>query len=283
MSDVNTVSLTEDPDAIEGEPAALDVARLQQTRTGSRIGAQVHYFREIGSTNSHARDLAEAGAAEGTVVIAESQSQGRGRLGRRWESPAFSNLYLSILLRPKLAPAHAAQITLMAAVALADAVEAYIPGQVAIKWPNDILVGNKKLAGILTEASCDSECLRYVILGVGINVNYSRQAMPPEIRRRATSLLEVTGKAIDRETFLRRLLQGIERCYGELENAGFAALAQRWQSYFAWRGRRVRVELLDQVTIGTAQGIDRDGALLLLDDSGVERRILAGDVIPLEN
>ena len=281
MSESKAVSSIQD--VVTAEPAALDIARVQQGITGGRFGKPLHYFREIGSTNSHARELAEAGAAEGTVVVAESQSQGRGRLGRRWESPPFTNLYLSILLRPKLAPAHAAQITLMAAVALADVIDTYVPGQATIKWPNDILIGGKKLAGILTEASCDTESVHYVILGVGVNLNFASDTMPEELRRRATSLLEVIGKPVERESFLQRLLQGMDRCYGELEGAGFDALAPRWRSYFAWRGRRVRVELLDQVTLGTAQGIDRDGALLLIDDRGVEQRVLAGDVIPLEN
>jgi BirA family transcriptional regulator, biotin operon repressor / biotin---[acetyl-CoA-carboxylase] ligase len=281
MSDSKAVSSIQE--VIIAEPAALDIARVQQGLAGGRFGKSIHYFNEIGSTNSHARELAEAGAAEGTVVVTESQSQGRGRLGRRWESPPLSNLYLSIILRPKLAPAHAAQITLMAAVALADVVDGYAPGQTAIKWPNDILIGKKKLAGILTEASCDTERVHHVILGVGVNLNYTSDAMPEEIRRRATSLLEVTGKPVERESFLQRLLQGMDRCYGELERVGFDALAPRWQNYFAWRGRRLRVELLDQVTLGIAKGIDRDGALVLVDDRGIEQRVLAGDVIPLEN
>ncbi len=107
--------------------------------------------------------------------------------------------------------------------------------------------------------------------------------MPEEIRRRATSVLEAAGRPVQRESFLQRLIQGIERCYGELEQAGFDALAARWESYFAWRGRRVRVELLDQVTTGTATGIDRDGALVIVDDGGIAQRILAGDVILVEN
>ena len=142
MFDFKAVSSVQD--VTVAEPAALDVALIQQGLAGGRFGKSFHYFNEIGSTNSHARELAEAGAAEGTVVVAESQSQGRGRLGRRWESPPLTNLYLSILLRPKLSPAHAAQITLMAAVALADVVDAYVPGQTAIKWPNDILIGKKE-------------------------------------------------------------------------------------------------------------------------------------------
>src|SRR5512139_1434469 len=128
-------------DNADSESAALNVDLVQQGLTTSRLGRPLHYCLEITSTNSRARELADGGAAEGTVVVAESQSQGRGRLGRRWESPPFTNLYLSILLRPRLSPAHAAQITLMAAVALAEVVDAYVPGQAAIKWPNDILIG----------------------------------------------------------------------------------------------------------------------------------------------
>src|SRR5512132_1010823 len=120
MSDDGAVLSVAVVDGQEAEPAALDAARVQQSLAGGRIGTPFHYFREIDSTNSHARGLADVGAAEGLVVVAESQTQGRGRLGRRWESPPFANLYLSILLRPKILPAHAAQITLMAAVALAD-------------------------------------------------------------------------------------------------------------------------------------------------------------------
>jgi BirA family biotin operon repressor/biotin-[acetyl-CoA-carboxylase] ligase len=263
--------------------AALDVARLQQGLGAGRFGKTIHYFHEIGSTNSYARERAELGAAEGEVVVAESQSHGRGRLGRRWESPPFANLYVSILLRPKLSPAHAAQITLMAAVALAEVVEEFVPERPAIKWPNDILIGGKKLAGILTEAACKAEGVEYAILGIGVNLNYASAAMPEEIRRRATSVLEVAGRPVQRERFLQRLIHSIERCYGELEQAGFDSLAARWESYFAWRGRRVRVELLDQVTSGTAKGIDREGALVILDDGGSAQRILAGDVILVEN
>lgn len=264
------------------ELGPLDVTLVQQSFSANGFGNPLHYFHEIGSTNSHLRELAEAGATEGTVVVAESQTQGRGRLGRRWESPPFSNLYLSILLRPQLSPAHAAQMTLMAAVALAETVEGFVALRPAIKWPNDILVGGKKLAGILTEASCDAERVHYVILGIGVNVNYPVAAMPDEIRQRATSLMEVAGRPVARESFLQRLIQAMDRCYGELEQAGFEALAPRWQSYFAWRGKRVRVELLDQVTTGIAQGIDLDGALLVVDEGGIEQRIIAGDVIPLE-
>jgi BirA family biotin operon repressor/biotin-[acetyl-CoA-carboxylase] ligase len=246
-----------------------------------RLGTRFHYFEEIDSTNSHVRRLAETGAPEGEVVIAERQFEGRGRLGRSWESPPYCNLYFSLLLRPALAPVHAPQITLMAAVALADTVAAFVVEPPVIKWPNDILLQGKKVAGILTESSCDAKHIEFVILGIGVNLNFPRARMPETIRDRATSLMEVGGKSFSRENFLRRLIQDLDRCYGILEDLGFDAIAPRWEAYFALRGRRVRVEMVDGVISGTATGIDGDGALLLEAEDGVIRRVLAGDVIPL--
>ena len=190
---------------------------------------------------------------------------------------------MSFVLHPKLAPAEVPQITLLAAVALADTVETFVPVAPSIKWPNDILVEGRKLAGILTEVSCTAERVDYVVLGIGINLNYRVEMMPQEIRHRATSVLQLTGAPVRRESVLKRLIHDLDRCYGELEDFGFAPLAVRWQARFGLRNRRVRVELLDQSVIGVARGIDRDGALLLQDESGALRRIIAGDVIPLEN
>jgi BirA family transcriptional regulator, biotin operon repressor / biotin---[acetyl-CoA-carboxylase] ligase len=261
----------------------LRLELLRDELTASRLGKKFHYFDDIASTNTHARSLAEGGAMEGEVVIAEAQSAGRGRLGRHWASPPFANLYLSIVLRPKLPPAEVPQITLMAAVALADTVEAFVPMPPVIKWPNDILIEGKKLAGILTELSCTAERVDYVILGIGINLNCTVEMMPEDIRQRATSVLQLTGAVVSRESVLKRLIQDLDRCYGELEDFGFAPLAARWQARFALRDRRVRVELLDHSVTGVARGIDRDGALLLEDDNGMLQRIVAGDVIPVEN
>ena len=261
---------------------ALDLDHVREDLEKVRLGTRFHYFPEIDSTNTHARQLAEKGAAEGEVVIAESQTRGRGRLGRRWQSPPFVNLYLSVILRPKLPPVHVPQITLMGAVALADAAATFISQAPTIKWPNDILVNGKKLAGILTEASCDTERVNYVILGIGVNLNYRVDRMPEEIRARATSVVELTRQEVKRESFLSRLIRDLDRCYGELEEAGFAAIARQWEARFGLRGQRVRVESLDQMVLGRAQGIDEDGALLVEDDQGKLQRVVAGDVIPLE-
>ena len=261
----------------------LRLALLRDELSASRLGKKFHYFDDIGSTNTAARSLAEGGAMEGEVVIADAQSAGRGRLGRRWASSPFANLYFSLVLRPKLAPAEVPQITLMAAVALADTVAAFVPDAPTIKWPNDILIGGKKVAGILTELSCTAERVHYVILGIGINLNYPAEMMPVDIRQRATSVLHLTGAPVSRESVLKRLIHDLDRCYGDLEDFGFTPLAARWQARFALRDRRVRVELLDQTVTGVARGIDRDGALLLEDDNGMLLRIVAGDVIPVEN
>jgi BirA family biotin operon repressor/biotin-[acetyl-CoA-carboxylase] ligase len=262
--------------------ARLDLAQVREHLDAKRLGIRFHYFTEISSTNSHARELAEKGAAEGEVVLAESQTHGRGRLGRRWESPPLANLYLSVILRPKLAPVHAPQITLMAAVALAETVGSFIPQKATIKWPNDILVNGKKLAGILTEAACVPERVEYVILGIGVNVNYPIDSMPQELRQGATSLLDLTRIEVNRESFLRRLIQDLDRCYGDLEQSGFEPLAPRWEAHFGLRGQRVRVELIDQVVVGRARGIAQDGALLVQGDDGTLQKVIAGDVIPLE-
>ena len=262
--------------------AALDITDVRARLSAKRLGTRFHYFTELDSTNTRARELAESGAAEGEIVIAESQTQGRGRLGRRWESPPLSNLYLSIVLRPGLPPKHAPQITLAAAVALVETVGSFLPRPPVIKWPNDILIDGKKLAGILTEAACDTECVQYVILGIGLNLNYRAETMPETLRQRATSMADMAGENLSRETVLVRLIHDLDRCYGELEESGFAALRPRWETHFGLRGRRVRVELGDQTIIGRAQGIDHEGALIVETDDEQRRSIVAGDVIPLE-
>jgi BirA family transcriptional regulator, biotin operon repressor / biotin---[acetyl-CoA-carboxylase] ligase len=258
----------------------LQVHQIQDGLATSRLGHKIHYFSALDSTNSCARQLAEQGAEEGEIVIAESQNHGRGRLGRPWASPPYLNLYFSVVLRPKLPPMDAPQITLMAAVALADAVASFIPVVPVIKWPNDILVRGRKLAGVLTESSGDSTRIEFVILGIGVNLNYPCSLMPEAIRQRATSIVELTQKNVSREAFVRRLIQDLDRCYGELEEGGFDPLATRWEARFGFRGK---VDMTDRVLIGRAKGIDRDGALLLEDEMGECQRVVAGDVIPLED
>jgi BirA family biotin operon repressor/biotin-[acetyl-CoA-carboxylase] ligase len=270
---------TQSPGAI-GEPLRLQ--EVQDGLTTRRLGKLLHYFSQINSTNSYARLLAEQGADEGEVVVAEAQTHGRGRLSRSWVSPPFLNLYCSVILRPKLPPVHAPQLTLMAAVALAETVASFIATEPAIKWPNDILVGGKKLAGILTESSCRADRIEFVILGIGVNLNYPVVLMPDTIRGAATSIISLTQNSVSRELFVRRLIQDLDRCYGELEEAGFGVIAPRWEARFGLRGKKVRVEMADGILIGTARGIDQDGALIVEDGRQERRRIVAGDVVPID-
>jgi BirA family biotin operon repressor/biotin-[acetyl-CoA-carboxylase] ligase len=256
----------------------LNLNLIRQRLATQRLGSAFHYFAEIGSTNTYARRLAEQGAREGELVIADSQTDGRGRLGRHWVSPADMNLYLSFVLRPKLPPARAPQITLMAAVALAETLQSFLPVPPSIKWPNDIIVNGKKLAGILSEVNCGTDSVEFVILGIGVNVNYPVDLMPQEIRQRATSVAIECQYEVNREDLLWRLIQDLDRCYGEVEENGFKVLAPRWEAYFGWRGQRVRIELLNQIVFGIAKGIDHDGSLVVEDDHGRVQRVIAGDV-----
>lgn len=260
----------------------LDPNYIRNSVNGGRFGCKVHYFPEIDSTNTQARRIAEKGAAEGEIVIAEQQTRGRGRLGRAWISPPNFNIYFSLVLRPKqLLAAEAPQITLMAAVALTETIASLVREPPLIKWPNDILMGRRKIAGILAESSIGPKGIDFVILGIGVNLNLPRLQMPEAIRDRATSLIEFARQPVDRHEFVRRLIQDLERCYGMLEQSGFGALASFWDARSALHEKRVRVEMIDDVIVGTARGIDRDGALLVEDDQGTMRRVVAGDVIPL--
>jgi len=262
----------------------FDAKALQSRLTGRRIGCRLHYEETVDSTNRIALELARVGAPEGTVVLADRQTAGRGRMQRSWQSPPGCNLYLSIILRPTIPQQEASQITLMTGLAAAEAVSEACPeGRVGIKWPNDIMVKGEKLAGILTESSCDRERILYVILGIGVNVNFPRELMPESIRGIATSLLILGGKAVDRSAFVLQLIQNLERCYGELEEGGFSFLAERWAGFFRLKGKRVRVQMLEQAILGKAMGIDIDGALILEDERGFVQRIIAGEVIPMES
>jgi BirA family biotin operon repressor/biotin-[acetyl-CoA-carboxylase] ligase len=260
----------------------LDPDEIQRSLKTERLGRKIHYFTEIDSTNVYAYKLARAGAEEGEIVIADGQTQGKGRMGRSWISPPYLNLYLSVILRPRLAANHAPQLTLMSALALAETIQSFIPYPPQIKWPNDILVGGEKLAGILSESSCEGDRIQFVVVGIGVNLNFPKELMPEAIRETATSILSVLKRPVERSNFAQRLIQNLEQCYGDLEGRGFAYIASRWERFFHLRGKRVKVKILDSSILGRVTGIDTDGALLVEDEEGVSQRIIAGDVIPLE-
>ncbi len=242
------------------------------------IGCDIRYFQEVDSTQRIAAALAQEGAAEGTVVIAESQSAGRGRLGRSWHSPAGVNLYATAILRPRIAVSDVPQLGLAAGVALAEALETVAPGLVGLKWPNDVWLAGRKGGGILAEALTDANSgLIAVLIGIGVNLNLPASEIPFELRDKATSVLATTGVRVDRVGFAEHLFRRLELRYRAAETGGFRAVRELYQRYFALNGRRVSVLEGDATTQGIVRGVDADGALILETTLG-RLRILSGDV-----
>jgi BirA family biotin operon repressor/biotin-[acetyl-CoA-carboxylase] ligase len=219
------------------------------------------------STNRVAMEMAENGARHGSVVVADAQTAGRGRMGRRWVSPAGKNLYVSLLLRPPVPTVDAPRLALVAGVALADAVEAVgVPA--ALKWPNDLYCGGRKAAGILAEMASDRHGVRHVVIGVGLNVNVEEDDFPEDLRGTATSLRICAGRAFHRVDVLARLLDAFGTRYAEFIGGGFASLRDGWDRRDFLRGRRVLLRWQGGEGWGTADGLDTVGALRFLPDGG---------------
>lgn len=260
-------------------PDILTPAELSAGLHVARIGTSLICVDATDSTNILAYRLAEEGAAEGTVVIADTQSRGKGRLGRQWESPAGVNLYCSIILRPPIMPVHAPQLTFLSAVAVAEAIEQSSGLTPAIKWPNDVLVNGFKVAGMLNEMSAETERVEFLVLGIGVNINMQRDQFPPDLRHPASSLAMEAGREVGRLAFARALLESLDTHYARYLAEGYAPLRQAWLGRSAVMGRRVRVSGQQGEVRGTVEGIDEIGALLLRTPGDTLERVLAGDVI----
>ncbi len=241
-----------------------------------RLRGPVHYFEEVASTNDLAKELAAQEAPEGTLVVAEAQSRGRGRLGRQWESPAGAGLYVSLILRPVLPPTEMPQITLTTAVAVARALKRVAGVAPGIKWPNDLLLGGRKLGGILTEMETESEQIRHLVVGLGLNVN--NQAFPEEIAAIATSLALATGRRHSRVRLLQAWLEEFEELYGRFLAREFAGILDEWRSFAVTLGREVTVRQGPLVIHGQALEVAPDGALLVETASGMVVRVTSGEI-----
>ena len=259
-------------------PDVLSPSEIKPILKTKWMGKTIHHFHSLDSTNSKAYQLALNGAKEGEVVIAESQGKGRGRLGRQWFSPAFLNLYLSVILRPRIAPYQASLITLMAAVATADAIQKFSGLAPLIKWPNDILLRDRKVAGLLNEIHSEMDRIHFVILGMGVNLNADKKMFPKEIRTVATSLRIEMGQTVSRKVFLQFLLQELERWYSILLKEGSSPVLKAWRERAQIKGRRVKVISFGETLAGVAIDVDSDGALILETEDGKRKRVLAGDV-----
>jgi BirA family biotin operon repressor/biotin-[acetyl-CoA-carboxylase] ligase len=259
-------------------PDLLSPAEVRPFLRTRWIGKTIHYFRTVDSTNAQAYQLALRGAGEGEIVVAESQEKGRGRLGRRWFSPPFRNLYLSVILRPKIPPHQASLITLMAAVATAEAIEKTSGLHPMMKWPNDLLMSGRKLAGLLNEIHSETDRVHFVILGIGVNLNTDERGFSKEIRDIATSLKRETGKAVSRKVFLQHLLQTLEKWYDVFNKQGGFPILQAWRNWAQIEGKQVKITSFGESLTGKAVDVDSDGALILETAKGQRKRIVAGDV-----
>ena len=269
-------------------PADIADALAASRDTRGGFGAPLFYFPLIGSTNDVAARLAAGGAPEGTTVAAEAQSSGRGRLGRTWFSPQGAGLYVSIVIRPDAggrgrqggaaaAPSLPAVLTLASGVALADAIRESTGLQVEIKWPNDIVCGRRKLAGILAEASAQGAELEYVILGFGVNIR--PVTYPPDVAQRATSIEAELGRPVDRGLLLARALAHVSACRETLRSGRIGGLLDRWRRLSPGAvGARVEWRMSGGTASGRTAGLDHDGALLVNRGGRIER-VVAGEVI----
>jgi BirA family biotin operon repressor/biotin-[acetyl-CoA-carboxylase] ligase len=256
-----------------------DILLQSDIKTGLKtnvIGREIHIYSEVSSTNTRAMQMAADNAQEGTVVIAEMQTGGKGRRGRKWISPK-GNLYVSVILRPDV-PLHKAPLsTLMGAVAVASAIRTICRLQAVIKWPNDILLSGKKVCGLLTEMSAEQDRIRHIVLGIGVDVNMDPEVLPADIRTTTTTLMTETGRKVSRTELLREVLRELDRWY-EVLLQDPAEVLKEWEKLNMTIGKRISMSGADEILAGTAEGIDGEGRLLVKLDDGTLRAVAAGDV-----
>ena len=264
-------TLSQKPDRL----SSWEISRNLQTR---RIAREIHVSGEVTSTNEVAYEMALEGAEEGVVVIAESQTQGRGRMKRSWFSPPGRNLYLSLILKPRILPQLVPMLTYVGAVSIAEALEKSFALKVEVKWPNDILAQGRKLAGLLNEVKAEADGVDFVVLGFGVNLNTAKESFPGELRPSATSVMQQLGHSVSRVDFTRGLLQSIEKWYDTFLVEGGDRIIEKWETLARIRGKMVEVRSFGKIHRGVAEGLDREGALIIHGEEGQRKRIVAGDL-----
>jgi len=264
--------LVDSPDALHADDL---LARLGKTKV---VGRDIQVFEQTTSTNDVVEKLARDGVKEGVVVFAESQTKGRGRLGRVWQSPTHKGLWFSVLLRPNLRPQETTQLTVISATALRRAVKTVTGVSADIKWPNDLLIGGKKAAGILTEMSAEVDRVRYIIIGIGVDVNQTAAEFPEELRKIATSLRIEAGEAVCRAELATEILRELDRDYARISAGKFSEVADEWEAACVTIGKNVTVHTGDRKFRGRAEALDDDGALLVRTEHGHLERVIGGDV-----
>lgn len=266
----NGYRLLSSPDLLSPEEIMPKVSNL-------KLAQDMVYFETTDSTNNQGKILANNGAPEGTVILAEEQTGGRGRLSRAFYSPKGKGIWFSIILRPPFLPQDAPKITLMSAVAVTKAIKRAAGIDVGIKWPNDILYKGKKIVGILTEMNAEMDGINYVVLGIGINVNLTEEEIPDELKDIALSLRMIAGHGISRQELLIAILEELDILYKEAVTSGFKAIFREWKEHSVTLHQKVKVIGPSETYLGEAVDIDDEGVLLVKVDGEI-RKVLAGDV-----
>ena len=255
---------------------------METRRNKTRVlGRKVHYFSEVTSTNDVAKELAAKGVEEGTIVLAETQTRGKGRLGRKWLSPR-GGIWFSVILRPKIPARDSYQLTFMAAVAVAKAIRKMFEVNAGIKWPNDVLVNERKVCGILTETTIRGNAVDFAVIGIGVNANVDLTSFPEDLRTSVTSLGAEVKREVDREEFFSALLEELENYYEVLQQKKFELVLEEWKALTTLFGAHVKVTSFEEKLKGVAVNVNRNGALEVLLKNGTVRKIVSGDVVKQE-
>jgi BirA family transcriptional regulator, biotin operon repressor / biotin---[acetyl-CoA-carboxylase] ligase len=258
-------------------PDRLYPWEVDKYRNTTIIGKKIIHRDVVDSTNVVAFKLALVGEEEGTCVIAESQNRGKGRMGRKWCSPVEKNIYLSVIVRPPIHPSVVYPITFLSSLAVYDAIEEVTGERPMLKWPNDVLMHGKKLCGTLLELSTEADMVRFVIIGIGLNVNMNVDETDEEIRQKASSLSMETKKVYERTSLCGKLLSNLERYYLQFRQKGEEEIVRIWEERAAIKGKYMEINQIGESYKGICEGIDRDGGILLNID-GKTKKIIAGDV-----
>jgi BirA family biotin operon repressor/biotin-[acetyl-CoA-carboxylase] ligase len=258
--------------------ASFSVDKLQEGLRTKHLGKRIFFSRVVASTNEWAKELASYGAEEGTIAIAETQTAGRGRLGREWFSPK-GGLYFSVVLRPALKPVEAVGLVFVAGLAVADVLRKVYCLAAETKWPNDVLVNGKKVCGVLSEMNSTGEEVNFVVVGVGVNADFVvEKVLPEELWERTTSLGTALGRRVKLEELFRALLEKLEDVYGRFLKEGFGVVVGEWKGYAGFLGKQVEVKVDAEKFEGLALNVDGEGALVVQLGNGALRRVFVGDV-----
>ena len=241
------------------------------------FGYRIYHYSEVHSTNKLAKKIARESIREGVVVLAETQTHGRGRLKRRWASPN-GGLWFSMILRPKISPKETVRLTFIMSSTVAETIKTMFGVETKVKWPNDILIGNRKVCGILTEAVTTGDSVEFVVIGVGLNANIDLNSFPNNLKETATTLKHELGAEVDLKALMLNILQTFEEKHQQLLKGFWNSLLKEWKDLASFLGKRIVITSFDEAFTGEALDVDQDGALLVKLEGGDIKRVLAGDI-----